>query len=563
MADTLNPFVTPGAEEPVQEFEGATEEIEVGLNPFVNTGDDSSDIAVEKTTMSPTVDTSSLFTYDENDNLVETRVIDGDTLEIGGVSHRAISGNTSEAPKFIEGTGVFNPGGVLGTQQTELVRDAIAAGRVRVIPTGEQDVYGRELSKFEFVDTGEDVYDWMISEGLADINVDGLRYSTGKDKARALRRLSEQTTARSGEELRDTVNFFQDNLTAETALRGKFDYLLASNYTGPLELASNKEEYERMEFYRSYKGQQEFTDKINELQRALADEPDNVELQEELKATREIAQQWALAPQTYYGYNGSAYVANKGYFGQTMDSIDAGVQGLQLMANNLTIWSGDLIESVGIETSLDELGEEWADENLRELMEASRHRVTWEDVRGLDASVGTYFQFASNMIFEFGPQLALLVGASSVNPTLGLATAYGMAVGEVHGAFESSERNPYLSAAVAIPVALLDRMVPGQVTNPQAANMLTAEGRDYVYKTIMDAKGVSYEGAKKIFNEQSKELMEEMVVSIDDLVTQNMIAKKGMKDFLWDCSTDKWIGILNRRSPRILSDCSSRYPGWH
>ena len=244
--------------------------------------------------------------------------------------------------------------------------------------------------------------------------------------------------------------------------------------------------------------------------------------------------------------------ASDGIYEETMDSLYLGMVRLEHSAAAFTDWFSDVLGA-------DEFGEDWLESTERRISRVDNTNLNdiW-DFHGnkfaKDADVGTFLQFFSNTVVEFGPQLAVLYGAgkggaitgakvgavggpkgAAIGAAVGafVATttaAFAMAVGEFYNAMPDDEKDPLVAAGWALPIALVDKIGLSKGAL-MGVNVLTKEGAETAVSKMV-ANGMTEEAAKKKLKDSVFEVFQEASIDLRDKTTAQLIAQKGVKDLL-------------------------------
>ena len=499
------------------------------------------EIVKDSRVMSPVnIDTTPIVAYDQDGNEFTVDILDGDTNRItdseGNEFYtRDPDVNTAERVKTV--SGLLDPGTLIGTQQQSFVEDAIRYGGYNnIVTTGQRDVNGRELTQF-VNGRGESLGDLLISERIADPN----KYTT-----------REQMFMRSNETLRDMVNFYDDNASAADKAR---DIINTSFRANPVisvkELASSKEEFESYEFWRGHQGIKILGQQVKDLRKRLATEEllpeDRLILQEQLSQLENQTQELLISPPAYYGYTGQQGRGqdDRSFYEEVQDSFIGGLYQLEGNAAGFLAWAGDLANIEGLQA----YGSEWATDNAADIYKYTEgNQDLWTIGGGGDA-----LQFAANTVAQYGPQLGVILAAgkagglagsvfgpagTAIGATVGsLGTAFVLAVSSIYDEQPEGEKDPYIAAALAVPVMLLEKYGADKfgplASKLSGKNVLTKDGYDSVVSTIAETFGETTEQAAKRLNDDIFNTVKEAGLDIQQLAAENLIARQGVRDALF------------------------------
>ena len=419
---------------------------------------------------------------------VPLRVHDADTVynRDTGQGYRIPGVNAAEVPK-ITSIGGFSPGSILGSAQSQAAEDVIKEYNFKNLGnSGKTDYFGSRKLDDLSNDLGTQYGTFALRHGI--IQPD----QNTSDKA---------MIDRSFQIMRDAMNTQGTKTPVQKARELVTDALSRGTLiTKPM--ANTIEEYQDYMGQTSNKGIAQQEQQIKDLEQRILSPKISVvqkaEYQNQLQKLKDNYQMNLNAPKDIYmaSLEGLHSKASTGTFGEWGRAWDVGLLNVVDSAANISQWAGDLIDS----KTLDSYGKNLAKDTARskrlvDLTVGDKDitggtLTTLDDVRNDFSKV---FRFIGTSTLQYGPQMGAMVAGSLAGGLVGGAAGSTvvpmlMGIGDVYGEMPDNEKDPYMAAAIGVPIGLVDRLgiAKGAI---KPAELLTKEGIEKTAIRLASLKG--------------------------------------------------------------------------
>ena len=471
------------------------------------------------TTPLVTIDNEPYFTYD------------GDTLINNNTNEKIRLPNydAGELSRVGEEFGELHLGSFVGPLQKQAINNVIREeGFNKLIEVEDQDKdkYGRKV--MDLVNArGIKLSDYLQSERIVSAN----RYTTKQQNAlRFIGDIADSVSKRgeelsSGDRARELVNSaltpyaikdIKTTGTLEEVFRGsglEESFLQAeiNKINSKLKTTTNKKEKEQL-MQELIATQEALTINVNT-------EPDAL-----TRGIRDIEQ--------------LARERKPGFWGESINAAEKSIYMLSNSMGGFSAWLGDSLNN----KALQDWGDDWSLETTEAIRDAGYTTDFWS-IRGpYDA-----LRFISSSIIQYTPQLASIIAAGKAGMIAGApfgpagavagaigastATSFILAVSSVYQGQPEGEKDPLTAAAIAMPIAIADKIGAGKVAN---TNFFTKQGKDEYYKIVKDELGWDKAIADKELKKGIAEVMKNTAGVLDDFASRQLIARKTFKDLAFE-----------------------------